>query len=128
MRQINPKQQAAVSALPGQQRFEHFVKVVADSEEAWGLYQEGWALAAADDGTTVFPLWPAKEYADACAVSEWQGYEPVPIALDRLMGERLPKLKADGVLPGVFFTPSSKGVTPSVDELLRALNEELENY
>jgi hypothetical protein len=40
----------------------------------------------------------------------------------------LPRLKRDGVLPGVFFTPSSKGVTPSIEELKAALEAELENY
>jgi len=125
---VNPKQLAAVLALPGPQRFEHFVKVVADWQEAWGLYKDGWSLAATDDGTVVFPLWPAREYAEACAVNEWDGNEPKAISLDDLMGVLLPKLKSDGMLPGIFFTPSSKGVTPSIDELTSAIEAELENY
>lgn len=44
------------------------------------------------------------------------------------MGELLPNLKDDGVLPGIFYTPSDNGVTPTVDQLLADLNEELENY
>lgn len=125
---VNPKQLESVLALPGTKRFEHFVKVVADWQEVWGLYQDGWALAAADDGTTVFPLWPAKEYAQACAANEWKGYEPRSFSLSDFMEVLLPKLESDGVLPGVFFTPSSKGVTPSVGELKSALEAELHNY
>lgn len=125
---VNPKQMEAVLALPGGKRFEHFIKVVADWREVWGLYQDGWALAAADDGTIVFPLWPAKEYAQICAVNEWNGYEPRSICLSDFTGVLLPKLKQDGVLPGVFFTPTSRGVTPSVDELSLALEAELQNY
>ena len=125
---INQKQIEAVTALPGQKRYEHFVKVVADWEEVWGLYQDGWALAATDDGQQVFPLWPAKEYAQQCADKEWAGYEPEPSSLDDFMGELLPSLKNDGVLPGIFYTPSDNGVTPTVDQLLADLNEELENY
>jgi|EndMetStandDraft_4_1072995.scaffolds.fasta_scaffold263919_1 hypothetical protein len=125
---INPKQMEAVLALPGAQRFEHFIKVVADWQEVWGLYQDGWALAAADDGRTVFPLWPAKEYAQLCAESEWQGHAPRSISLDEFTDVLLPKLKADGVLAGVFYTPSSKGVTPSPDELKAALDAELQKY
>jgi hypothetical protein len=102
--------------------------VGADWQEVWGLYQDGWALAAADDGTTVLPLWPAKEYAQVCAANRWQGYEPRSISLSDFMDVLLPKLKSDGVLPGVLFTPSSKGVTPSVDELKSALEAELQNY
>lgn len=125
---VSPKQMDAVLALPGIKRFEHFTKIIADWQEVWGLYQDGWALAAADDGTTVFPLWPAKEYAQVCAANEWNGYEPRSISLSDFTEVLLPKLKLDGVLPGVFFTPTSKGVTPSVDELKSALEAELQNY
>ena len=125
---VNAKQMEAVHALPGIMRFEHFIKVIADWQEVWGLYQDGWALAAADDGTTVFPVWPAKEYAEVCAVNEWAAYEPRSISLSEFMEVLLPKLKTDGVLPGVGFTPNSKGLTPSVDELQAALEAELQNY
>ena len=102
--------------------------MIADWQEVWGLYQDGWALAATDDGTPVFPLWPAKEYAQVCAVNEWKGYEPRSIGLSDFREVLLPKLKLDGVLPGVSFTRTSKGVTPSVDELKLALETELLNY
>ncbi|KSV75947.1 hypothetical protein N185_15995 [Sinorhizobium sp. GW3] len=125
---LNPKQVETVLALPGNKRFEYFIKVIADWQEVWGLYQEGWALAATDEGTTVFPLWPAKEYARACAGGDWEGFEPRPISLMDFTDALLPKLKQDGVLPGIFFTPSSKGVTPSIDELKAALDAELERY
>ena len=125
---VSPKQFEAVLALPGIKRFEHFIKAVADWQEVWGLYHDGWALAAADDGTTVFPLWPAKEYAQVCAANEWTGYEPRSISLSDFTEALLPKLKLDGLLPGVFFTPTSKGVTPSVDELKSALEAELQKY
>jgi hypothetical protein len=125
---INPKQLEAVLALPGAERYNHFIKVVADWQEVWGLYSDGWALASTDNGQQVFPMWPAKEYAEACAKNEWQGYEPKVFSLDDLMGELLPKLKKDGVLPGIFFTPVSKGVTPTVDQFINDLNIELENY
>lgn len=125
---VNPKQMEAVLALPSSKRFEHFIRVIADWQEVWGLYQDGWALAAADDGTTVFPLWPAQEYAQVCAANEWSGYEPRSISLSDFLEVLLPKLKLDGVLPGVFFTPTSKGVTQSVDELKLALEAEMQNY
>ncbi|RVR10771.1 DUF2750 domain-containing protein [Sinorhizobium meliloti] len=125
---ISPRQVEAVLASPGVRRFEHFIKVVADWQEVWGLYRDGWALAVSDDGITVFPLWPAKEYAQLCALNEWKGFEPRAISLTDCTDVLLPKLKVEGVLPGVFFTPTSKGVTPPVDELRAALEAELQNY
>jgi len=111
---VSPEQIETVLALPGVKRFEHFIKVIADWQEVWGLYQDGWARAAADAGTTVFPLWPAREYAQVCAANEWTGYEPRSISLSDFTEVLLPQLKLDGVSPGVFFTPTSKGGTASV--------------
>jgi len=125
---ISQKQIESVIALPGPKRYEHFVKIVADWEEVWGLYQDGWALAATDGGQKVFPVWPAKEYAALCAEKEWAGYEPESFPLADFMNELLPNLKNDGVLLGVFYTPSDTGVTLTVDQVLEDLNQELENY
>ena len=125
---LNQKQINSVIALPGPKRYEHFVKVVCDWEEVWGLYSDGWALAITDDGQQVFPLWPAKEYAALCANKDWQGYSPESFSLEDFMSELLPNLKSDGVLPGVFYTSSDRGVTPPIDQLQADLNKELENY
>lgn len=125
---MNPNQLAAVFALPASKRVEHFVKVVADRQKAWGLYQDGWAMAGADDGGSIFPLWPHKEYAEACAIDEWAGYQPKAISLDDLMEVVFPQLKVEGTLPGILPTPSGKGATPSIDELVAALEEELQQY
>ncbi len=129
MRTINPAQVQAVLALPGLERYDHFVKVVVDWEEVWGLHKDGWALAETDDGQPVFPLWPAEQYARLCATEGWQDFEPSSFSLDELMEELLPKLREDGVLPGVFFTPGDKGVTPTVEQLLEDLSSHLkESY
>ncbi len=125
---INQKQIDTIISLPGQKRYRNFIKVVVDWEEVWGLYQNGWALAATDDGQTVFPVWPAKEYAQLCAEKEWVDYEAKSFSLVEFMSELLPNLKKDSVLPGVFYTPSDNGVTPTVDQLIVDLDEELENY
>jgi len=125
---ISDKQIAAVLALPGNERYKHFIKRVADSELAWGLFDEGWALAATDDGARVFPLWPAEEYAKLCAVGEWGGYAPRSFSVEELLEDLLPMLQEDGVLPGIFYTPDDKGVTPAVELLRQDLAAELQNY
>lgn len=125
---ISQKQIESVIAMPGAKRYEHFIKVVADWEEVWGLYNDGWALAATNEGHKVFPVWPAKEYAELCKENEWSAYDAKSFSLDDFMNELLPNLKNDGVLPGIFYTPLNKGVTPDVDQVLADLNRELENY
>jgi hypothetical protein len=118
----------AVLRLDGPERFKHFVKRVADSERAWGLWADGWALMENDDGTKVFPLWPAREYAELHRNGNWAGYEAREIEVDELLEELLPRLADAVTLPGVFPTPAGKGVTPSPAELAQALREELAKY
>lgn len=125
---LHPKQIETVIALPGPDRYNHFIKQVTDSEKAWGLYNGGWALAATSNGEQVFPLWPAEEYAKLCAQNEWAGYEPSVISLDDLMEDLLPQFEIDGILPGIFYTPNNNGVTPEISQLVEDLRQELTLY
>ena len=68
---LGAQQLADVVTLPAQQRYARFVQQVAETGEVWGLYRDGWALAKTDDGTLVFAMWPASEFADLCAEYEW---------------------------------------------------------
>lgn len=125
---LSQKQIDAIIALDGSNRYKHFIKVIADTQEVWGLYKDGWALAGTEDNQKVFPVWPAKEYAELCAESEWGGYEAELISLDDFMNELLPTLKDDEVLIGIFYTPLNNGVTPEIEQILNDLEHELENY
>lgn len=93
-----------------------------------GLWHDGGALMRDDSGVQVFPLWPAREYAEASRVGEWADFEPEQINLSDLLRDLLPKLAATSVLPGGFPTPSGRGVTPTVDELDSALRTEMQKY
>jgi hypothetical protein len=105
--------QAAVVSLPKELRYEHFIRRAADTGRVWGLYRDGWAIGKTDDGALVFPLWPTSELAQQCAVLEWEGYVPQEFALQELLGELLPQLESDGILPGITYTPDEYGLTPS---------------
>lgn len=122
---ISDKKRAAVLALPGPQRYSHFIKVAADQNRIWGLYRDGWALMGAENGVEVFPVWPAEEYAVSCATGEWSSYLPRPISLESLLQELLPSLKKSGTLLGVFPTPADKATTPSLDQVRDDLTTEL---
>ena len=128
MRRTTEREMQAVLRLDGPERFSHFVKRVADEERAWGLWKDGWALTANSDGTQVFPLWPASEYADHCRTGEWSAYDVKEIPIADLLDDLIPLLAEKGVLPGIFPTSTGKGVTPTPEELAAALREELENY
>ena len=102
-------------------RYKYFMGKVADQEEVWGLYDDRWALARDNKGHDIFPLWPAAEYASLCALELWRNYKPKQIPLDDLLEKLLPKLKNDGILIGVFFTPNNKGVVVDRELLINTL-------
>jgi hypothetical protein len=122
---IDAEQVKAVVRMPAPQRYEYFVKRVASSGTVWGLYRNGWALAKKDDGTLVFAMWPDEEFARLCAEFEWEGYEPHAFSLDELLGELLPQLQQDGLVAGIFRTPGSKGVMPTLGLLRVDIEDEL---
>lgn len=116
-------------ALPGPKRYEHFIKRVADCEEVWGLYQNGWALAATnEEGQSCLPVWPAKEYAAVCANKEWQEYQPKSISLTEFIDEFIPDLKNTNISICVFYLPSDRGVIPTFEQLNDDLKNELSRY
>jgi hypothetical protein len=110
---IDAEQLKTVVRLPAPQRYAYFVERVTEAREVWGLYRDGWALAKKDDGTLVFAMWPDREFAQLCAEFEWEGYEPHAFGLAELLDELLPQLQEDGLVPGIFRTPGSKGVMPT---------------
>jgi hypothetical protein len=132
--QLSEKQVAAVCALPGPERYKHFVKRVADQEEVWGLYQDGWALAGTNERERVFPLWSAKEYAELCATGHWAGYQPKRIAIAEVLDDLLPSLVEDEVLVGVFpivaddNSNKDVGVTPSHEQFKADILSALARY
>ena len=125
---MKPQRLKGIPSLDGPTRYRHFVKSVSDREEAWGLYDDGWALSGVDDGVETFCLWPEKEFAAACADGMWAGYEPEAIPLEDLMEDLLPQLMRDGLGVVVFPTPDGKGVIPETQALLNDLRQEETHY
>lgn len=125
---ISQKQLESVLSLSREKRYKHFIKMIVDTEQVWGLYNEEWAIALSDDNVVFLPLWPAREYAQFCANSEWSNYNPKSVILSEFTSQFLPSLGSENVLLGIFFTPIDKGIILNIDELLKDIFKELEWY
>lgn len=125
---MNDKEFLAVTMLPGAKRYEYFIKKVADNEELWGLYNDGWAMAADDAGREMIPFWPMKEFAEACRSNDWRDYNPELIDLNKFMDSWIVDMSNDGLLAAIFYTKDDRGVVLEPEKLLKDLNAELENY
>lgn len=129
-KELHPKHIAGVMALDGPGRAQHAIKRIADFEEVWGLYEDGWASSALDDEpeTMMFPIWPDPEYAMACAEAEWVSYEAKAIPLGHFMDVILPNLEEDGSLVSMFRLPDGNTVSLTPADFRELIEDELENY
>jgi hypothetical protein len=120
---VRDRELSAVLKMAPEKRYGYFVKRVADWQTAWALWKDGWILLGTPNGEEHFPLWPAKEFAEACAGPlGFDGAVAEPIDLDRLRGELMNKLTKRGV--GVAVFPDFAGSAASVDPV--ALDRDLE--
>ncbi|MBY0012066.1 DUF2750 domain-containing protein [Paenibacillus typhae] len=124
---MTSKEFEAVIKLPANIRYEYFIKKVADSEEIWGLYDDGWAMTADDSGILLIPFWPKKEFAQYCAYEEWSNYKAQSISLDEFISDWLPNMVKDQYKPSIFWNRDDSAVL-EIQVILNDLEQELEKY
>jgi hypothetical protein len=73
---LTAKETNAVIKLPGTTRYTYFIKRVADQNQVWGLWKEGWAMGRTDEEMPTMPIWPAREYAELCKFGDWSDFQP----------------------------------------------------
>jgi hypothetical protein len=124
--ELREKEFENVRQLPPQERYEYFVKKVADWQEMWSLWDRGWALLSDDEGTLI-PVWPHSRFAVAFAVGEWTNYRSRRIGLDDWLAKWLPGMEADHRNVAVF-PAEGPTATASPAKLRQDLEEELAKY
>ena len=125
---MNPHKVKNLTSMSGADRFDYFVRKVADFHAVWGLHNEGWATAATDEGAMTIAFWPEEDAALLCATSEWSGYTPKKIELSAFLEAWLPGMKRDKVSVAVFPIPGDKGVVITPDQMRDYLETESSQY
>ena len=119
----------AVTQLPPERRYNYAIKRFADQEKVWSLRNEdGWVLAADDEGNEIVPVWPHFLYAAQSALGDWANTVPQAIDLDAWLEKWLPGMIRDKRKVCVFPVPSGQGVVVSPERLESDLGEELSKY
>ncbi|MFK7974465.1 MAG: DUF2750 domain-containing protein [Rickettsiaceae bacterium] len=124
---LNKKEIENVSALAGAKRYDYFIKRVSDTEELWGLYNNGWALVS-DRFKKYIPLWSHSDFAKINQIGDWSGYSPKVIELASFFDEFLMEIQRDNISVCVFLTPADYGVCPSNAQLKQDLLNEIKLY
>jgi len=122
------KEVAAVSVLPREKRLRHFIRVVADFEQVWGIDDGGWVLAGTPESKQVFNVWPFRDYAELYCQGEWAGCSPKAIGLDEFMESYLPDFDEKSILLGVFYTREDNGALLNANELRALLQAEVDEW
>lgn len=122
------KEIESVVSLPAPKRYEYCVKRIADQEQVWSLWQEGWALATDDAGHELVPIWPHSLYAIICTTGRWSGYIPKAIDLTEWKEKWTGGMQNDKRLVAVFPTPREKGVVVLPSRFQADLDSECMKY
>ena len=125
---ISDKERSSVLKIAAPKRYSYFIKRVADCQGAWGLWEDGWAMAADDSGREALPLWSAPEYAEICARNNWAACRPEPIDLEDLFEVVLVYLREENAGVAVFPAPFIKGVLVEPAQLTANLRAERQRY
>ena len=83
-------------------KYDYFVKKVANLEELWSLYNDGWAMIYEDNGDKRIPFWPNKVFAEVCAKKHWYGYKPEVIDIYNFLENWLKIMENKKILPAIF--------------------------
>ncbi len=126
---VNDKELSAVLALPGNKRYDYFVKRVVDWEQIWSLKNShGWILAADEFEHEVVPVWPHAKFAELCAIDIWAGTTAEKISLSDWLQKWIVGLIRDQRNIAVFPTPSNCGILISPQRLQEDMEAEMQNY
>jgi Protein of unknown function (DUF2750) len=124
--QLDDEEFESVSVLPPEERYQQFVKRVAQWGILWGLSRDtSWAVKVDDKGYTVVPVWPHERFAAACSSGYWYSHIPRSIPLQEWMERWLPGLQRDQQLVLVFPTFNGRGVPVAPERLKADLEAEL---
>lgn len=126
---ISDREIEAVSKLNAFQRYQYFIKRVADSEKMYilGTEEENFALAKVDNNI-LFSVWPTPEFALLCNVDQWKNFNVREITLEEFEDHIVDEIGNNNWLINVFSTRNKSGFVVDLDEFARDLNEEMKRY
>lgn len=119
---LNDKKFDAACGLADDERYDYFMRKVADWEEIWSLHSpEGWVELSDEDGQICLPIWPHPDFADAWATGDWSDCKPKVIKLEHWLERWTPGLEKDDTVLAVFPVAEDEGIIQTPAEVHEAL-------
>lgn len=119
----------SVILLSPQQRYEYFIKKVGDNEMMYTLADDSGNFGISDlENAGLFPLWPAREFAELCKVNGWSNYSVKEVPLEYFNVTVVKLIDSENYLINVFPIAGRTGFIVDIDEFTRDINCELEKF
>lgn len=118
-----------VSSLSPYERYKYFLKKVADSEQLYTLIDvNNEYITSIVEGEKLFPLWSAKEFASLCRVNGWESLIIKALDFYDLENEIFEIIVNSNYLLNIFPVYDRTGFVVNLNEFVKDLKEEIENY
>ncbi|WP_345948085.1 DUF2750 domain-containing protein [Mucilaginibacter sp. PAMB04274] len=118
-----------VSTLIPIERYKYTIKRIADAEKLYYLQDSdgSWAVSEVRD-KTLFPIWSAEEFARMCINGAWANFNVIEVVLELFQEELIYAIQDEGFLLNVFPVNDTTGFVVNIEEFVRDLTDELQNY
>lgn len=126
---INAEEIKAVANLEPLKRYKYLIKKIADNEVFYTLLnsENDYAISELENHFLI-PFWSAKEFAESCLIDDWKTFKITEISLDDFEEKMIDFLNENNYLMNMFPIENKTGFIVDVNEFVRDLNDELENY
>ncbi|MBD8204566.1 DUF2750 domain-containing protein [Pseudomonas viridiflava] len=125
---MNQKKTSNVIALSDAERAEYFIRKVADFEELWGGFADGWLQLGNQKNRRVIPFWPEEIFVQNYINENKINAYPRRIELCHFLENWVPGMEKDGARILIFPIKESQGVLVNPTKLADQLKDELEQY
>lgn len=126
---LHKKEIENVSKLKPLDRYNYFIRKIADFEELWTIVDKNGdiALSKVDDNILV-SIWSAKDFIKSNLDNGWKKCVPLKLNLDDFEKTIMPLIIKNNYLINVFPANGKSGFVVNINEFIKDLNEELEQY
>ena len=125
---MHPKEIENILKLTPFERYQYFIRKIADWEIAYSLiFLDGDYAVSTIDDKKLFPIWSAKEFAELSKTDGWESCNIIELTFDDFELTLFDYIDENNLLLNVF--PIDKtGFVVSLEEFARDLKDELEQY
>ena len=125
---MNPDKVKKVFSLTSEERYDYFIRKVADFEKVWLIKDGDSILTLADESeANSVPVFPEQGFAELLLIGEWESYSVVKTDVYGFL-EWLDQLQKEGTKIACFPKDDWMAVVVSADEMKEDLLEELKQY